>query len=98
MQNSEKFVAKNAQMLNGQISHNSVLLPILSRTNQPTFQSIEKFALKTVTGIPRALPISPSQITFLCHKHLGLHRLDALYPLQPQESRHRVEQERGPSQ
>lgn len=45
----------------------------LEPTNQQTFQSIEKFALKIVTGIPRALPISPSQITFICHKHLGLH-------------------------
>ena len=40
VQNSEKFAAKNAQMLNGQISHNSVLLPILAPTNQPSLRSL----------------------------------------------------------
>ena len=74
VQNSEKLVAKNAQMLNGQISHNSVLLPILFH---PTNHWV----------CSRALPASPSQITFLCHQHLGLHRLNVLYPLNPQESR-----------
>ena len=67
VQNSEKFVAKNAQMLNGQISHNLVLLPILFH---PTNYWV----------CSRALPASPSQITFLCPQHLGLHRLDVLYP------------------
>ena len=43
VQNSENFAAKNAQMLNGQISHNLVLLPILAPTNQ---LFIEKFALQ----------------------------------------------------
>ena len=68
VQNSEKFVAKNAQMLNGQISHNSVLLPILSRTNQQTNFSIHREVCSENSDWNTS---SPPHITITNHIYLS---------------------------